>query len=126
MNEITAEGEPPILIVDDNETIRKLAKAQLDKLGFRSDTAENGQEALDKLAQNKYALVLMDVQMPVMDGIEVTKKIRQSESKNGQHTTIIALTGHCARVDCIVAGMDDFIGKPMNIATLKKTLSKWL
>lgn len=120
-------AQSPVLVVEDNESMRKLVTTQLKKLGYVSDVAVNGRDALDKMRQNsKYSIVLMDVQMPVMDGLEATKAVRELERETGEHTVIIALTGHCARTDCIAAGMDDFIAKPMNIATLKKMIERWL
>lgn len=116
----------PVLVVEDNESMRKLVTAQLKKLGYDADVATNGEEALDKLTTGTYSLVLMDVQMPVMDGLEATKAVRDMDKNTDEHTVIIALTGHCSRTDCLAAGMDDFIAKPMNIATLKKILERWL
>jgi CheY-like chemotaxis protein len=78
------------------------------------------------LKEKSYDLVLMDIMMPGMDGIAATQEIRQSEQEAGTHTKIVALTGHGSRVECIEAGMDDYIAKPMNIATLRATLQKWL
>ena len=118
--------QPLILVVDDNATMRKLVTAQLSKLGFTSDTALDGQEALDKIAAHAYRMVLMDVQMPTMDGIEATSRLREREKECNRHTTVVALTGHCSRTDCIAAGMDDYVAKPMNIATLKKIVEKWV
>jgi CheY-like chemotaxis protein len=114
-----------ILVVDDNKVIRELVTRQLAKLGAESETAIDGRDALEKLHQAKYDLVLMDVQMPEMDGITATQQIRNAEEGTGKHTLVIALTGHGSRVECIDAGMDDYIAKPMNIATLKATLQKW-
>jgi CheY-like chemotaxis protein len=68
----------------------------------------------------------MDVQMPEMDGLAATAETRRREKESGKHTLIIALTGHGSRVECIQASMDDYIAKPMNIATLKSTLQKWV
>lgn len=114
-----------VLVVDDNRVIRELVTRQLAKLGVRSDTAVDGRDAINKLEESSYDIVLMDVQMPEMDGIAATQEIRGKEAPTGQHTTIIALTGHGSRVECIEAGMDDYIAKPMNIATLRATLKKW-
>jgi CheY-like chemotaxis protein len=114
-----------VLVVDDNKVIRELVTRQLAKLGAESETAIDGKDALEKLANEKFDVVLMDVQMPEMDGITATQEIRRQEQSHGQHTLIIALTGHGSRIECIEAGMDDFIAKPMNIATLKATLQKW-
>jgi len=118
--------DSPVLVVEDNDSMRKLVTTQLKKLGYDADVATNGKEALDKLATGTYSIVLMDVQMPVMDGLEATKAVRDMEKDTDEHTVIIALTGHCSRTDCLAAGMDDFIAKPMNIATLKKIIERWL
>jgi CheY-like chemotaxis protein len=115
-----------ILVVDDNRVIRELVTRQLAKLGVESETAVDGKDSLAKMEANNYDLVLMDVQMPEMDGIAATQEIRRRETALGRHTTIIALTGHGSRVECIEAGMDDYIAKPMNIATLRTILQKWL
>ncbi len=114
-----------VLVVDDNRVIRELVTRQLAKLGVRSETAMDGKDALVKLEGSTYDIVLMDVQMPEMDGIAATQEIRRKEDLVGKHTTVIALTGHGSRVECIQAGMDDYIAKPMNIATLRATLQKW-
>jgi CheY-like chemotaxis protein len=114
-----------VLVVDDNRVIRELVTRQLAKLGVSSETAVDGNDAIEKLAAKNYDIVLMDVQMPEMDGIAATQEIRRRESEIGKHTTIIALTGHGSRVECIEAGMDDYIAKPMNIATLRATMQKW-
>ena len=96
-------NRPLILVVDDNATMRK-----------------------DKTAKQTYQMIFMDIQMPIMDGIEATQKLREREIQDGCHVTVVALTGHCSRTDCIAAGMDDYVAKPMNIATLKKTVEKWV
>jgi two-component system, sensor histidine kinase and response regulator len=114
-----------VLVVDDNRVIRELVTRQLAKLGVRSETAVDGNDAIAKLEAASYDIVLMDVQMPEMDGIAATQEVRRKEASLGKHTTIIALTGHGSRVECIEAGMDDYIAKPMNIATLRATLQKW-
>ncbi len=123
---MTDDFDSPVLVVEDNDSMRKLVTTQLKKLGYLADVATNGKEALDKLNAGSYSIVLMDVQMPVMDGLQATKAVRDRERETGDHAVIIALTGHCSRTDCLAAGMDDFIAKPMNIATLKKTMERWL
>lgn len=115
-----------ILVVEDNDAMQKLITTQLKKLGYQSEVACNGAEALQKLEQCSYELVFMDVQMPVMDGLQATREVRLRERDSGEHSTIIALTGHCSRTDCLAAGMDDFIAKPMNMATLKRIVERWL
>ena len=114
-----------VLVVDDNRVIRELVTRQLAKLGCHSDTAVDGKDALEKTSVKTYDVVLMDVQMPEMDGITATQELRRIEMVSGKHTIVIALTGHGSRLECIEAGMDDYIAKPMNIATLKSTLQRW-
>ena len=114
-----------VLVVDDNRVIRELVTRQLAKLGASSETAVDGRDALEKLVDEKFDVVLMDVQMPEMDGITATQEIRRQEKNTSKHTVIIALTGHGSRVQCLQCGMDDYIAKPMNIATLKSMLEKW-
>ena len=125
MSESLVANEFTVLVVDDNKVIRELVTRQLAKLGAQSETAVNGIEAIDKLADRTFDIVLMDVQMPEMDGIAATQEVRRRETELNKHTIIIALTGHGSRVECLEAGMDDFIAKPMNINTLKTTLQKW-
>ena len=90
-----------ILVVDDNKVIRELVTRQLAKLGAQSETAVDGRDAIDKLGRETFDLVLMDVQMPEMDGIMATQAIRKSEQGTGKHMLIIALTGHGSRIECI-------------------------
>ncbi|MBT3584171.1 MAG: response regulator [Halobacteriovoraceae bacterium] len=112
-----------ILLVEDNITNRKLALSILENYGYSADVAENGQVALDKITSKKYDVVLMDVQMPIMDGITATKKIREDYPDNGPY--IIALTANATPEDkdlSFEAGMDDFLGKPIHIPTLIRIL----
>lgn len=125
VNAIDVREKLRVLVVDDNKVIRELVTRQLAKLGAHSTTAVDGRHALELLDQETFDLVLMDVQMPEMDGITATNEIRKREEPVGKHTLVIALTGHGSRVECIQAGMDDYLAKPMNIATLKATLQKW-
>ncbi len=107
----------PILIVDDIETNRITAKTLINKQGYKTDEAVNGLKAVEKCKKNKYDLILMDGQMPVMDGFEATRQIRANEKAlNIPHVPIIAMTGNVFESDkqkCIEAGMDDFIAKPV-------------
>jgi signal transduction histidine kinase/CheY-like chemotaxis protein len=114
-----------ILIVDDNLVNQTLAMVMLEKLGCTSHTVSNGQEALDTLLKTAYDLVLMDCQMPVMDGFEATRMIRDRESERGPHLPIIALTASALHEDakrCIRSGMDGFLTKPIKQDRLAATL----
>lgn len=119
-----------ILIVDDNAVNRAVATAILKKFGYHSDTAENGQAAIDKLKEIRFDLVFMDLQMPVIDGFEAAKEIRRSQSEvlNSQ-LPIIALTANAlkgTREKCLAAGMDDYLIKPIKPANVLSALNKWL
>ncbi len=103
-----------ILVAEDNPVNQKLAVRLLEKAGNQVAIANNGQEVLQKLKGKEYDLILMDVQMPVMDGIQATQKIRANE--NGEHIPIIALTAHAMKGDaekCLTAGMDGYVSKPI-------------
>ncbi len=116
-----------ILLAEDNPVNRKLAVVLLQKAGFSVDIAFNGLQAVDMVKKSKYAAVLMDVQMPEMDGFEATKSIRAWE-KEGQHLPIIAMTAHALKGDmerCLQAGMDDYLSKPINSKKMIKTLDQW-
>jgi two-component system sensor histidine kinase BarA len=115
-----------VLIVDDNEINRKLAKILVDQLEGQSDLAEDGAQAVEACRFTNYDLVLMDVHMPVMDGIEATTRIRELE-KDKRHTLIVALTANAMSGDrerYLAAGMDDYLGKPINEKAFINTLSK--
>ncbi len=116
-----------VLLVEDNEVNRELATEVLRRHGLIVDTAENGQEALDKLEEQSYELILMDIQMPVMDGYEATKHIR---SKLGLvRLPIIALTASSSssvREKCIEAGMDDYLSKPIDIHELMEMIDRFI
>jgi PAS domain S-box-containing protein len=116
-----------ILLVEDNEVNRELAEEMLGNIGLLVDTAENGQQAIDRIRQNTYDLVLMDCHMPVMDGYSATEYIRH-ELKLPQ-LPIIAMTANALASDrdhCLAVGMDDHIPKPIDVAVLHATLSHWL
>ena len=119
-----------ILIVEDNVTNQLVAKGMLEELGIEVDIAVDGQEAIKALSQQHYNLVFMDCQMPVMDGFEATRVIRDLNSKVQQHNiNVIAMTANVMADDkkrCLDAGMDDFIAKPVNPSALQAMLSKWL
>jgi two-component system sensor histidine kinase/response regulator len=117
-----------ILLAEDNRINQKLATVLLQKAGFLVDTVENGQEALDRVIRGHYNAVLMDVQMPEMDGFEATQHIRRWEG-NSSHVPIIAMTAHALKGDqerCLEAGMDDHISKPLQPQVLLNVLDHWL
>jgi len=114
-----------ILIAEDNAVNRQLITHVLGKLGYTPEMVDNGQEALDKLAKEAFDVVLMDVQMPVMDGLEATRLIR---TRGGKQPVIIALTADAQeedRQECLAAGMDDYISKPLQLERLINMLKKW-
>jgi hypothetical protein len=103
-----------VLLVEDHPVNQQFAVSLLEKWGHRVTLAANGREALDELARNRFDLVFMDVQMPVMDGLEATHQFRRTE--RGRRTTIIAMTANAMQGDrdiCLAAGMDDYIAKPI-------------
>jgi len=117
-----------ILIVEDDDALRFLTTKQLDKLGYIVDCAKNGKDAVAKVIanENAYSLLLMDIQMPKMDGIEATVQIRQFESDKGVRVPIIAMTAHPDKQRCLDAGMDDFMFKPVMLNQLKELLNNWI
>jgi len=117
-----------ILLAEDNVTNQLVAARILEKLGYKVDTVNNGQEALGALASSEYNLVLMDCQMPVMDGFEATRIIRGQEGPS-VHIPVIAMTANALLGDsiaCLDAGMDDYLSKPVEPQKLSETLEKWL
>ena len=136
--EATPQNQPLILVVEDNLVNQKLTVRMLDKIGYRAEVATNGSEALEALAQTSYSLVLMDCQMPEMDGFEATAAIRAQEAVAASahtanarpfHIPIVALTANAMNGDrerCLEVGMDDYVSKPINLAQLKATLERWL
>jgi PAS domain S-box-containing protein len=120
-------AEQNILLVEDNATNREVFTKLLSKMGLNVDTAENGRIAVEKAKSSHYDLILMDLQMPIMDGLEATQLIRSHT--NNRNTPILALTANIfekARQDCKVVGMNDFINKPVDPQIFYSTLSKWL
>jgi two-component system sensor histidine kinase/response regulator len=117
-----------VLVVEDNVINQKLALNQLRKLGYGAEAIDNGPAALDLLERGSYAAVLMDCQMPRMDGYATTAEIRRRESGR-RHTIIIAMTAFAqegARERCFAAGMDDYVAKPVRLEALEATLARWV
>jgi PAS domain S-box-containing protein len=117
-----------VLVAEDNAVNQKVAVGMLDKLGLRTDLASNGREAVQLRAMLGYDLILMDCQMPEMDGYEAAREIRRAEEGKGR-TAIVAMTAEAmtgARDKCIAAGMDDYIAKPVRLDDLLEALRKWL
>jgi CheY-like chemotaxis protein len=117
-----------ILLAEDNQINQKLATILLQRRGHRVTLAENGHQALDALARESYDLVLMDVEMPEMDGVRATALIRQQEGRQGGRVPIIALTAHALKGDrerFLAAGMDDYLTKPLDAGRLFQVVEAW-
>ena len=122
-----------VLVAEDNPVNQEVAQFMLEMLGCRVDLARNGVEAVEKAEKVSYDLILMDCQMPEMDGIEATRLIRKKEeneaSNRQRHTTIIALSGDAFMLEngnYLKAGMDDCLSKPYDIKELCAVIGKWL
>jgi CheY-like chemotaxis protein len=115
-----------ILLVEDNEVNQLVASRILKKAGFIVTIANNGKEAVEKVTEDNYGLVLMDIQMPVMDGLEATREIRKLPDY--QKLPIVAMTAHAMSGDrelSIKSGMNDHVNKPIDVQELFKTIAKW-
>ncbi|MBX2996136.1 MAG: response regulator [Bdellovibrionaceae bacterium] len=118
----------PILIVEDNFVNIVLTEALIKKLGFTSQVAKDGREAVEAFASGRFSMILMDCQMPIMDGYEATREIRRLETQ-GTRTPIVALTANTSSEDrerCLESGMDDMLSKPVKIAVFKEKIEYWL
>ena len=117
-----------VLLVEDNRVNQKVALVLLEKLGYRVDVAADGQEALEKLGRERYDLVLMDCQMPRLDGYDATRALRRGEGVLQPQLPVIAMTAHAMPGDrerCLEAGMDDYLTKPLDRKVLATTLERW-
>lgn len=119
-----------VLLVEDNKTNRFVARNFLQKLGFEVAEAADGQEAIDALCKSEFSLVFMDVQMPVMDGLQATREIRSGSAPVLQRDIpIIAMTAHAMKGDdqmCVEAGMNDYVSKPLQVSKLREAVERWL
>lgn len=117
-----------ILVAEDHSINQTVILSQLEMLGYHADCANNGAEALEKLRSQNYDLVLMDCQMPLVDGYSATQQLRDREG-NTRHTIVIALTAHAMKADrqkCLAAGMDDYLSKPVDQEDLARVIQCWL
>ena len=118
-----------ILLVEDNPVNQRVALALLQRAGYRCVLAANGAEALERLGEEPFDLVLMDCQMPVLDGYETTARIREREEAEGGHIPILAMTANALTGDrerCLAAGMDDYLSKPIDANKLYAAIESWL
>ena len=123
-----ADDRPAVLVVEDNPVNQIIAVRNLERCGFRADVAADGSQALDALDAKHYDAILMDCQMPVMNGYDTAIEIRRRERATGRHVPIIAMTASAMTGDrdlCLQAGMDDYITKPVQAQKLTETLERW-
>ncbi len=124
-NKEVFEKQLKLLLTEDNPVNQMFALAILEKKGHRVTVANNGQEALDRLEREEFDAVLMDIQMPVLDGLETTRRIREREKTTGKHIPIVAMTAHAMardREECLSVGMDHYISKPIRTEHLFEIL----
>ena len=124
-----AAGHGRILVVEDNLINQQVALGMLEARGYKVAVAGNGREAVEAHTQAAFDLILMDCDMPEMDGYEATREIRSRERTSGDHVPIVALTANAMAADreaCLAAGMDDHLGKPFSSATLQTMLERWM
>ena len=118
-----------VLLAEDNVINQKLARSLLEKMGHDVAVAQSGLDALEQVQKRNFDVILMDVQMPEMDGFAATQAIREWEKDMGSHVPIIAMTAHAMKGDyemCLGAGMDGYITKPINAQGLKNTIEQVL
>jgi CheY-like chemotaxis protein len=130
VKKITANfPDSKILLVEDYIINRELTVEMLSLMGCEVEVAVDGQEALDMHAKDSYDCILLDIQIPKIDGFDVTKYIRKQEKKDKTHTPIVALTANALESDrqkCLSVGMDDYLRKPLRAEKLEEALSKFL
>jgi PAS domain S-box-containing protein len=126
--EAPAGGRVRVLVVEDNPVNQRVVVRMLEKMGHVVDVANNGVAAVACVARNRYDAVLMDCQMPVMDGFEASREIRRQQKGTDRHTPIIALTASAMKSDqkkCLEAGMDAYLSKPMKVDDLAMVVERW-
>jgi CheY-like chemotaxis protein len=111
-----------ILVAEDDGVVQLFARRVLERLGHRVTVVGNGKDAVDAIHKSRYDLVLMDIQMPVMNGLEATIAIRQSDHLTGIHTPIIAFTSFDESDQFLIAGMDGYLGKPVSAESLLRAV----
>ena len=124
-----ARGRFKLLLAEDYVPNQKVATLLLARVGYRCDVVDDGAKAVEAAASGAYDLVLMDCQMPVLDGLEATREIRRREAETGARIPIVAMTANAAdghTEDCLAAGMDDFVSKPIHVEKLYEILEKHL
>ena len=124
-----AAAHARILVVEDNLINQQVALGMLEARGYKVEVAGNGREAVEAHTHSAFDLILMDCDMPEMDGYEATREIRSRERASGEHVPIVALTANAMAQDreaCLAAGMDDHLGKPFSSATLQSMLERWM
>jgi CheY-like chemotaxis protein len=126
----TLQAQKPnlrILVAEDNAVNQKLAMRLLEKQGYAPVLVETGRAALESLQKDEFDLVLMDVQMPDIDGLAATAAIREKEKSTGKHLPIVAMTAHAMAGDrerCLAAGMDGYVAKPISLKELTKEIER--
>ncbi|MEM1177391.1 MAG: response regulator [Acidobacteriota bacterium] len=128
VTETVEVNQAHLLVVEDNPLNREVMVAMLESLGLAVTHADNGRAALDSLRDRQFDLVLMDCQMPVMDGYEATRELRRFEGSD-RHTPVVAVTAHAMEGDrerCMAAGMDDYLPKPVTLEALAGVVGRWI
>ena len=126
VSSVAASASKHLLIVEDNAVNQRLALRFAEKLGYTTELATNGKEAVDLILKKQFSLVLMDCQMPVMDGYAATAEVRRTEV--GRRTPIVAVTARAMEHDeerCLAAGMDAFVPKPLDLTKLAQVINDW-
>lgn len=127
-NEVDHEHRSRVLVVDDHPINQRLMVSMLGKLGYEAEVAEDGSQAVQMARESEYDFIFMDLQMPVMDGLEATSLIREEAGGSPDRTVIIAMTANVMdgiQNRCIAAGMDGYISKPIKLSSIKQVISKY-